>query len=122
MSAAKGPDRLAALSALGLGRDATPHDIVSAYRRLALSVHPDTSGGEIDHSEFARITDAYQYLTRSSEQLPPPAFDPPVRGHRSSPMTGSPSAETSPAIGSWDDTPQVVAGPVKIRPLPPESR
>ncbi len=39
-------DRLAALSALGLGPGAKARDIISAYRRLARRNHPDLAPGQ----------------------------------------------------------------------------
>jgi hypothetical protein len=123
VSAADDSPRLAALAALGLSANATPRDIVSAYRRMARSSHPDTSDAGGDSAQFARISDAYQYLSRNSGYLPPPVvFDS---------LEGPPQPSSSPPVSSPDslssvdwrgEAPPVIAGPVIIRPLPPESR
>jgi DnaJ domain len=121
MSAAKDPDRVAALSALGLSPDATPQEILSAYRRLARSSHPDTAEAGVDAAEFARISDAYRLLSRSSSQLPAvEELEPDV-------ATGPVHSLPRDAGDAWAtdyrvDNPPLVAGPVIVRPLPPESR
>jgi curved DNA-binding protein CbpA len=118
MSPAADPDRVAALAALGLEVGASAQDILSAYRRLARASHPDTAPGEFPNSEFARVNAAYRYLTTSG----PPAGGP-SSVHQPpdvSPDLGSPSPEWD-AQYRWPDEPQVVAGPVIIRPLPPEA-
>jgi hypothetical protein len=114
------PDRLAALAALGLHAGASAHDILSAYRRLARASHPDTAPRQAPHSDFARVNAAYRYLTTTSE---PVASHPSTSGQ--SPNTRSEAASTPrewEAQYRWPDEPQVVAGPVIIRPLPPEAR
>lgn len=49
---ARGVSPLAALGELGLGLDATAPDVVRAFRRRALEVHPDHGG---DPEEFKRL-------------------------------------------------------------------
>lgn len=128
------PARLAALAALGLGPDAKARDIISAYRRLARLNHPDMSTGQppTNHS-FADISDAYHFLTRGSArdrstESPTNAADPDAPG---SPETDAQLRDAEPGgladLGysrvPWPDVePIFEAGPVIIRPLPPESR
>ena len=50
------------LSILGLDANATKDDIKNAYRRLALLYHPDKSG-EDSHEKFAKIKEAYDFLS-----------------------------------------------------------
>jgi DnaJ-like protein len=118
------PERLAALAALGLPIDASAADILSAYRRLARLSHPDTSEGTAAGQDFAHINAAYRFLTRADVA----AGDTGAEPHPAT--TSSPQPSESPGVTSldvastqvWPDDPQVVAGPVIIRPLPPESR
>ena len=49
-----------ALKALGLTENAGPDEIRSAFKRLAMTKHPDRSGGS--NEEFLRIHDAYMFL------------------------------------------------------------
>lgn len=46
---------------LNVGRDATPQQIKSAYRKLVLEYHPDKKAG--DEMRFQAITQAYHTLT-----------------------------------------------------------
>lgn len=112
-------DRLAALAALGLGADASPRDIVSAYRRLARSSHPDTAPELVAGPAFADIAAAYRFLTADAHTTPhqPDPPDGPFGGDGGS--GESPTWDVSPW---WPDDPPLTAGPVIIRPLPPESR
>ncbi len=55
------------LTLLGLRRNADWQEIQSAYRRLALSLHPDmqqTGAGAERAEDFRRITEAYEILRR----------------------------------------------------------
>lgn len=139
------PDRLAALAALGLGADAKARDIISAYRRLARLNHPDMALGQPnpEHS-FADISDAYHFLTRGARNRPmesptgatdphqagnpdaagaqPPHAQPPDAAQRPDAQPGPRAARTYPPAGWADAEPMFEAGPVIIRPLPPESR
>ncbi len=137
------PARLAALAALGLGPDAKARDIISAYRRLARENHPDMYAGRPpDNSSFADISDAYHFLTRGARNRPTetPARAPDQRQAGSAdaaptftefaftespftepPFPGHPSTEP-PFTGPTFTEPIFEAGPVIIRPLPPESR
>lgn len=62
---------------LGLSDDASPTEIKSAYRGLALECHPDKVVGvdskRLAHDRFAQISTAYEMLTNKSSQLPVPA-------------------------------------------------
>ncbi|MFB6812633.1 J domain-containing protein [Streptomyces sp. NPDC056387] len=48
---------------LGLGAEASPEQITSAYRRLVRALHPDVRpGGPQADAELAEVIDAYQTL------------------------------------------------------------
>lgn len=123
-------DRLAALSALGLGPAAKARDIISAYRRLARRNHPDLAPGQPGRGQrFAEISDAYRFLTRattarSAVTSPTNDLDPEgKRGpQRPDPSREQPPQELYPSPAPVGDHPMFVAGPVIIRPLPSEQR
>src|SRR5437879_4769621 len=76
---------------LEVSADASHQEIVRAYRRLALSVHPDAHPEDPHASRrFLGITEAYEVLadetrravydrTRQRRDPQQPAFSPPVR-------------------------------------------
>src|SRR5215210_6540133 len=48
---------------LGVARDASDEDIKKAYRKLAMTYHPDRNNGSKDAEEkFKQITEAYDVL------------------------------------------------------------
>jgi curved DNA-binding protein CbpA len=51
---------------LGVGRDATPYEIHSAYRRMAREFHPDGGGG--GEAEMAAINEAWTVLRDRSKR------------------------------------------------------
>ena len=114
-------ERIAALAALGLGADASPRDIVSAYRRLARSSHPDTAPDHLGGPSFADIAAAYRFLTADTGASPFAAdpADNPFAGIAVGSDEDWPSWHLS---SPWPEDPPLTAGPVIIRPLPPESR
>jgi DnaJ-class molecular chaperone len=112
-------DRLAALAALGLAEGASPQEILSAYRRLARSSHPDTAEGAAANSDFARVNAAYRYLTTTTEQAASESSTAEAASQGGGPP--APAADWDEQY-RWPDEAQVVAGPVIIRPLPPEAR
>jgi len=99
--------RLAALTTLGLSKDATAGDVTQAYRRLARVTHPDVTGRRDGDAGrlFAAITEAYHVLTSDPLSAPPASSSPPRR--------------RVPVIVRRPDRPPIVAGPVCITPLPP---
>ncbi|MFP4376123.1 MAG: J domain-containing protein [Spirochaetales bacterium] len=64
---------LADCKLLGVPRDATLHDVRSAYRALATQFHPDATGGLLEEERksseqaFIRIQIAYERLTKELE-------------------------------------------------------
>lgn len=52
-------------STLGVDRAASPDDIKSAYRKLAMKHHPDRGG---DQHQFQKITEAYETLSDSNKK------------------------------------------------------
>ena len=78
---------------LGLAPDASPHDVIGAFRAAAKQSHPDRPGG--DAVRFREILSAYhllQSLPQTAPSAPTPAPAPPVpRGFAAfaeiSPMT-----------------------------------
>ncbi len=63
-------DQMEALVVLGLGLDATPDQITSAYRKKALHFHPDTNQGEGSHAEMVRVNEAYEELKHYQPSSP----------------------------------------------------
>ena len=60
------------LAVLGLSFDASDQDIKAAYRRLAKQYHPDRSPSPQAAQQFARITEAYNYLLSPIAPESPP--------------------------------------------------
>jgi len=52
-------------SILGIARTASPEQIKKAYRKLAMTHHPDRGG---DHTQFANINSAYDTLSNSDKR------------------------------------------------------
>lgn len=65
---------------LGLGPSATPAEIKSAYRALALRLHPDRPGG--DETRFVEVAQAYRAVT----------------GPTPRPRAAAPTARPAPAV------------------------
>jgi hypothetical protein len=69
--------RSAALASLGLGPGANDDEIRTAYRRLAMRYHPDSTGDPLSAKRFTRVVRAYKVLAASSAPAPkagPPRF------------------------------------------------
>lgn len=62
---------------LGVAKDATPEQIKSAYRKLAMKHHPDKGG---DISEFQKIQEAYDTLTKPKQNNDPNLHGNPFAG------------------------------------------
>ena len=65
------PDEARAI--LGLATDASPHDVIGAFRAAAKQSHPDLPGG--DPVRFREILSAY-HLLQSLPRTPPPTAAP----------------------------------------------
>src|SRR3954471_24346544 len=48
---------------LGVGRDASPDDIQSAYRKLARTYHPDVNKDPLAEDRFKELSEAYDVLS-----------------------------------------------------------
>lgn len=53
---------------LGVGRNASPHDIKKAFRHLAMCWHPDRNSAPEAHEMFARLSAAYDLLLEPFKQ------------------------------------------------------
>lgn len=53
-------------STLGVSRDASQEEIKKAYRKLAMTHHPDKGG---DPAEFQKLNDAYEVLSNPDKKL-----------------------------------------------------
>lgn len=112
--------RTAALKTLGLSDPCSKAEMSAAYRRLARSMHPDMSGvpnrDVVDR--FTSLTDAYRLLTTPSSPAPP---TPPTTR---TPTTPAPRLRLAdpPFVEVRPEQSPIVAGPVRIRPLPRNPR
>lgn len=125
-------ERAAALAVLGLTWEATPAQVTAAYRRLARTTHPDRCADEDAGARFAALTDAYR---RARVEAPGPEDAPAWSGpQRSAPPRSAPAwpapAPTGPppvrigfAVGtSGLAEPDLIVGPVHVRPADPQDR
>lgn len=61
------PEERRALEALGLGLDATRHDLRSRYSQLVRKYHPDRNGGDRSYeARLQAVVEAYQSLRRAA--------------------------------------------------------
>jgi len=56
-----------ALRVLNVKQDSSQEDIKTAYRKLALEVHPDKNKGKKEDVEFKKITEAYNHLKKNQK-------------------------------------------------------
>ena len=55
---------------LGINKSASPEQIKSAYRKLAVKYHPDKNKGDKDAEEkFKEINEAYENLIKKPEYV-----------------------------------------------------
>ena len=77
---------------LGVAKSATPDELKSAYRKLALQFHPDRNKSSDAETKFKEINEAYQVLSdqkkrQAYDQFGHAAFDP-ASGFGSNPFAG----------------------------------
>ncbi len=87
-------DRTTALRLLGLGDDAGPDELRTAYRRLLATVHPDVSDAADATARTVALTEAYALLRHG----PPAATAPPA------PTAPRPAAARVEVVHLDDDT------------------
>jgi hypothetical protein len=63
--------KAAALASLALGPGATGEEIKTAYRRLAMRYHPDSSGDPRSAKRFSKVVRAYKVLSAVEGSSPP---------------------------------------------------
>lgn len=57
-----------ALKVLNVKQDSSQDVIKTAYRKMALELHPDKNNGKKEDSEFKKITEAYNHLKKNHNQ------------------------------------------------------
>jgi len=57
-----------ALRVLNVKNDSSQVEIKTAYRKLALELHPDKNKNEKDNEQFKKITEAYNHLKKNHTQ------------------------------------------------------
>ena len=108
---------------LGVMPDATPHDLIQAYRRRAREFHPDVAAPNASGLEtFAAIAHAYRALSDPAQRA---AYDAAHRGESRPTPTAAESVrlrvEPSSALHRHRRSmPPIVAGPTRIEPNHPE--
>jgi DnaJ homolog subfamily A member 5 len=93
-SSAAGAPKRCYYEILGLSRDCSPTDIKLAFRRLALSLHPDKQS---PGSDIAAATAAFQELQHAHSVLSDPHERAYYDSHRSQILFSDPSASASPS-------------------------
>lgn len=53
---------------LGVSKTATPEEIKTAYRKLALKYHPDRGGDKETEGKFKEVNEAYQILSNAEKR------------------------------------------------------
>ena len=107
--------RTDALRVLGLQPGADAGQVTHAYRALARAWHPDTNPDPAAADRLAHVVDAYRFLNRATPPatgLSPPDPDP------GPPTTVHPEPVTDAGPARRPRGATVVAGPVRIHPLP----
>jgi hypothetical protein len=120
------PGLEAAWAVLGLAADADRDQVTRAYRRLALSTHPDVSPSPDAAARFAAVTNAYRRVVEAAgESFAEPAGTDTTTTPRQPPSSrGTPRAWAEDLVWIHVSTPMVhaqfgvpiVAGPVQVQP------
>src|SRR5699024_3180070 len=55
-------------SVLGIGTDASVHDVKRAFRQQAKNLHPDSQSGDGEEEKFIELTDAYEVLSDAKKR------------------------------------------------------
>ena len=61
-------DTYQALRVLNVKKDSSQIEIKTAYRKLALELHPDRNKNKEDDVQFKKITEAYSHLKKNHSQ------------------------------------------------------
>ncbi len=61
-------DTYQALRVLNVKKDSSQIEIKTAYRKMALELHPDRNKDEDEDTQFKKITEAYTYLKKNYNQ------------------------------------------------------
>ncbi|WP_160311706.1 J domain-containing protein [Streptacidiphilus melanogenes] len=100
----------AARRVLGLGPSADLEQVTQAYRTLARAWHPDTNPDPAAPARLAQVVAAYRLLKHQAQAGTPPHDS----GRAPAPAPTEPVHRPLRPRGA-----AVVAGPVRIHPLPP---
>jgi molecular chaperone DnaJ len=102
---------------LGVSQDADPEQILRAYRRRALVVHPDVNTAQDAGAQFSALRAAYQLLLQASRRpapAPTSSQDPIVDRVDRHPMPASGPARGWPDGRAGRDVAWLVARPVRV--------
>ncbi len=61
-------NRREALLTLNVQQDSSKEEIKTAYRKMALELHPDKNQEKKEDGEFKKITEAYNFLKNNKNQ------------------------------------------------------
>ena len=89
-----------ALRVLNVNKDSSQEEIKSAYRKLALELHPDKKKDKNEDAEFKKITEAYNHLKKNHTQNTSSSYTKPNSSEKTNfkrkPQWGAPEEEKIP--------------------------